>query len=276
MTESQKMYLGTTPLNITYLGDLGVVSRYNAIDPDVRAFLDVTGITNTTIENALEDLVGTMKTDGVWSKLLAIYPFVGGTATTNKYNLKDPQDTNGAYRIDFQSNFTFASTGVTGDGTGPARTFLNPSTDLSQNSFSVAMYSRTNSDSTAYDFGATDGSSGISVQSKNSSTFSVRGATSSEITQSNNTSAGWFSVKRTTSGVFQFQPQQYGLGGFFNSTALSTTLPNEELYFGGLSSSNYSTREYAWLSIGDGLTNDEITNLGDAVIQFQTDLSRNV
>ena len=29
----------------------------------------------------------------------AIYPFVGGTATTHKFNLKDPADINAAFRL---------------------------------------------------------------------------------------------------------------------------------------------------------------------------------
>lgn len=277
MAETQKMYLGGTEVSTTYVGDTGAITSYVTIDPDVRAFLNATGITDSTTQIALENLVNSLKTNNLWTKLLAIYPFVGGTATTNKYNLKDARDLDAAYRIDFQSNFTFASTGVTGDGTGPARTFLNPSTDLSQNSFSVGMYSRTNSDSSAYDFGATNGTSGISIQSKNSSTYKVRGATSSEISQGSiTTSAGWFSVKRTTSSAFQFQTAGMGVGSHYNSNTTSAALPNEEMYFGGLSGSNYSTREYAWLSIGDGLDNTENANLQTAVIAFQTALSRNV
>lgn len=276
MAETQKMYLGVTEVSTTYFGDTGAVVGYKNLDDAVVEFVAATGITDLTIIDSLQTLVVSLKNNNIWDKLLAIYPFVGGTSTTNKYNLKDARDLDAAYRIDFQSNFSFASTGVTGNGLGSARTFLNPSIDLSQNSFSVVMYSRTNSDNTSYDFGATNGTSGISAQSRNGGRMYVRGATSIEIDGASSSSAGLFYVRRTASSSFQFKPANFSLGGEFNGTITSTTLPNEEMYFGGLSGSNYSTREYAWLSIGDGLTSTEAINLGNAVITFQTDLSRNV
>jgi hypothetical protein len=86
-----------------------------AYDADVCAFLAATGITDPTIGSALNTLVGSLKADGIWAACDAIYPFVGGTATTNKYNLKDPQDLNAAYRLSFYGNWTFSSDGAYAD-----------------------------------------------------------------------------------------------------------------------------------------------------------------
>jgi hypothetical protein len=69
-----------------------------ALDPDAQAFLTATGITDPTITSAINTLVISLKNDGVWSRMVAIYPFVGGTADTHKYNLKNPQDTDAAFR----------------------------------------------------------------------------------------------------------------------------------------------------------------------------------
>ena len=94
--------------------------KFNAggggLDPDAQAFLTATGITDPTIEGAINTLVIDLKAASLWTKMYAIYPFVGGTSTTCKYNLVDPQDTNAAFRIDFAGSWTFTSSGVQGGG----------------------------------------------------------------------------------------------------------------------------------------------------------------
>ena len=74
-------------------------------DSDANAFLTATGITNPTIASAICTLVTSMKADGTWAKCSAIYPFVGGTATTHKFNLKNPADTNAAFRLSFSGGW---------------------------------------------------------------------------------------------------------------------------------------------------------------------------
>ena len=66
-------------------------------DTDALAFLSAAAITDATITSAICGLVTSMKNDGTWAKCNAIYPFVGGTAITHKFNLKNPLDTNAAF-----------------------------------------------------------------------------------------------------------------------------------------------------------------------------------
>jgi hypothetical protein len=70
-------------------------------DPDVLAFVAASGVTDNTQKSAVNTLVTSLKEYSVWTKLNAIYPFVGGTATTHKWNLKDPRDLDAAYRLEF-------------------------------------------------------------------------------------------------------------------------------------------------------------------------------
>jgi len=107
-----------------------------AYDADVCAFLAATGITDATIGSALNTLVGSLKSSGIWSACDAIYPFVGGTATTNKYNLKDPRDLDAAYRLAFNGNWTFSSSGANADtnaDTDYADTYWIPSAHTNDN-----------------------------------------------------------------------------------------------------------------------------------------------
>jgi hypothetical protein len=59
-------------------------------DADAIAFLTAAGITDPTITSAICTLVTSMKANGTWTKLIAIYPFCGSTASEQKWNLKDP------------------------------------------------------------------------------------------------------------------------------------------------------------------------------------------
>ena len=86
-------------------------------DPDAQAFINAAGITGTTQQSAINTLVVSLKANNIWTKFDAIYPMVGGTATTHKFNLKNPADTNAAYRLSFVGGWTHSSTGALPNGT---------------------------------------------------------------------------------------------------------------------------------------------------------------
>ena len=80
-------------------------------DPDAQAFITATGISGADAD-AINQLVIDLKDYLLWDLIDAFYPFIGGTSTSCKYNLKDPQDTDGAYRMSFNGSWTFNSSGV--------------------------------------------------------------------------------------------------------------------------------------------------------------------
>lgn len=111
-------------------------------DPALN-FINAAGITDPTQIAAITALVASAQANGWWDKCKAIYPFVGGTANSHKYNLKDPRDANDAFRLTFYGNFTHSSTGIKGDGsTAWAQTYLVPSTSLSLTSTALSYYTR--------------------------------------------------------------------------------------------------------------------------------------
>jgi hypothetical protein len=106
-----------------------IVAASVVFDTDAQAFITAAGITNPTQQNAINTLVVGMKADNIWTKMNAIYPFVGGTATTHKWNLKDPRDLDAAYRLQFFGGWTHNSNGIQGDGSsGYANTFAATNT----------------------------------------------------------------------------------------------------------------------------------------------------
>jgi len=84
----------------------------NQFDPDAGAFINATGIGGIQAE-AINNLVQQLKAGGVWERLIALYPFVGGNAQSCKFNLINPQDTNAAYRLTFAGTWTFDANGAT-------------------------------------------------------------------------------------------------------------------------------------------------------------------
>lgn len=141
------------------LADWEAIQRYNQAlgravpgDVDVVDFVaavegDGTDLTAAEIK-AVDDLVAGYKSNGTWAKYDAIYPFVGGTASAHKYNLKDPRDLDAAYRLQYVATVTHDDKGATGNGTsGYSDThYANPSF----NDFAMSVYvnsdASTNSD----------------------------------------------------------------------------------------------------------------------------------
>jgi hypothetical protein len=76
--------------------------------PLTTAFLAATGITDATIETALEDLETGLTTYGLGSKMVALYPMVGGTSDTTKYNFMDTS----AFIIGWTGSVVFDNNGV--------------------------------------------------------------------------------------------------------------------------------------------------------------------
>jgi hypothetical protein len=141
-------YLGENLIKYVALGDRLVASNpftFADVDPDAQTFINVTGISGSNA-TAINNLVVSLKNENLWNNLFAIYPMVGGTATTHKYNLKDPQDTNGAYRLNFQGGWTHNSSGAKPDGVSGtyADTFLIPNGLLTSTASSISYFSFTN------------------------------------------------------------------------------------------------------------------------------------
>jgi hypothetical protein len=105
-------------------------------------FITAAGLTNKTHLSAISYLSSNLISTGLYDKLVAIYPMVGGSLGSHIYNLKNPVDSNTAYRLSFYGGVTHNSTGsLFGGVDGYANTFLSASSiDLSQDSTSMWFY----------------------------------------------------------------------------------------------------------------------------------------
>src|SRR5690349_23782913 len=136
---------------MTILSTLGASSEQ--YDSDAQALIDAAAISNLTQKNAINQLVLDLKAAGIWNRMVAIYPFIGGTASSHKWNLKDPRDVDAAKRLTFSGSWTHSDNGALPDGsTGYANTYINFNQDVPQYSLHGSYYSRTNTAPGAGDY----------------------------------------------------------------------------------------------------------------------------
>jgi hypothetical protein len=249
----------------------------SVIDPDAQAFLNATGITNQTIVDAINTLVVDLKTNNIWDDMLAIYPMVGGTATTNKYNLKDPQDTNGAFRLNFVGGWTHNSSGSKPDGVAGtyADTFLNASSSLTPSTGSFSYYSFTDSPGDIVEIGVND-----NAAATNESLLALRysGAQFGFYSQLGGSggavadSKGFGIVNRTTNVELWRDGTRV-----LNQAGSVASMPNRTFYLGaqnnGTNSYRNSNRGCSFSHIGYTLSSP--STFTTIVNTFQTSLSRN-
>jgi hypothetical protein len=259
------------------------VGTQTVSDADAQAFVNAAVIEDQVQATAINTLVTDLKGYGIWTKMKAIYPFVGGTSSTHKWNLKDPRDLDAAFRLVFNGGWTHSSNGATPNGTNAySDTKLNAST-LTASDSHVSFYSRTNSEGTYFDIGASSSNSLqlISIYGRLSGNAigDIGLYTTSRISVSVANSQGFYNVKRTATNNLKLFKNGVEIGS--NTSNDTTSLPNRTISLSAVITSGatyqqFSDRECAFASIGDGLTDTEAANFYTAVQAYQTTLSRNV
>ena len=270
--------------NSMFLATHGILARTasgGGIDPDAQAFITAASITDPTQQAAINTLVVDLKGYNVWSKMKALYPIVGGTAATHKWNLKDPRDLDAAFRLTFATGWTHSSTGMTPTNSYADSKFI-PSTNLGVNSNSLGYYSGTNLSETIAD--PTNMGAFISVTQamtlvKPNTALATR-LNGSGISYSTTIMRGLFSGSRQSSTLtdIYLNGSQVGTG---NSGG---TLPNNNVLLGTISidpSSNpygagYVKNDFRFAYLSDGLDDTQMANLYTAVQAYQTTLGRQV
>jgi hypothetical protein len=255
--------------------DNGLYSSDIGFDIDANRFIIAAEITSPIQKIALTYLVKNLKSLNIWSKLIAIYPFIGGTATTHKFNLKNPRDLNAAFRLTFLGGWTHSQNGALPNGTNAnADTYINVVSHLSQNNLHFSIYSRSNTTSNSVSiWNQTTGGNPCQLYTRFSNNFYSRvndsGATGPVTT--NNDSRGFFISNRVSS----IETRNFINKNLFIGSHPSTgTVSNSFTLAGG--SIMFDNRQYAFSTFGQGLTDTDAVNLYNIVQNYQTLLGRQV
>lgn len=249
----------------------------DGIDPEARAFLVATGtISDPTITSAINTLVVGLKDEGIWDLMSAIYPVVGGTANAHKYNLKNPLDTDAAYRMIFSSGWTHSSNGMTPNGAAYANTFMIPVSVVTSNSASLSIYTKTNTNETAFDMGISGGGSETYLN------WRAGGNRFAAV----NSGGGIYNTTTDTKGLLMnnrrnsTEVEIYYRQSLFQTINLSAGVPSSfyPIYIGARNVNNtpefFSTKQIAFAHYGLGLTQAQALNYANLVQEFQTELGR--
>ena len=248
-------------------------------DTASRSFFTATSITDTVQMRAINDLVISLKKDSLWDKFLAIYPMIGGSASTTKWNLKDPRDDDAAYRLTFFGNPVFSPTGVLFPTTADyADSHLVDTAMGGYNNSAISYYSRTQNSISGYDMGCTDGAypyNELSIYSNAADTSNSADNTewfgyNPNLNTPNTT--GLFMISSTDSDVKRYRNGvvvgAYGQPPHNSYTDLTILIGTSRV------TSRPGQKECALATIGNGLTDAQALDFYNIVQAFETKLNR--
>jgi hypothetical protein len=265
-----KLVQGQTPTQLGLIGSLAF-----AFDSDAVLFFDritaAGGTLTQTEKEATSQLVIDMKASGIWSTMFAVYPMVGSSSAACAQNLK-----NTSYVGTFGGSWTFASTGVTGNGTN---TYMDTKFNTSNFNFNgqISAYTRTiqtvlTAKTLIGDINNSDGTTSL-ISESSSMTAAIRSTFGSR----NNTLLGnrrglWMATRTGTTLKTFYNGVQSG-------TSTTTTSNNGFglIYLGASGTGIFNSNlEFSLATIGDGLTDTQASDFYTAVQAFQTTLGRQV
>ncbi len=244
-----------------------------------------TGITST-VSAATRTLFTSLVSNGLYNKMTAMYPMLGGVSASAKFNALNPVDTNGAYRLTFNGGWTFNASGATPNGSnGYAKTYLTGNT-INRYSQHMSFYSSTQQTGNIQDMGCRSGSGGGGTYSElvicltafggNFRSYNINSIGLGNDTTANTGTTGYFVSSRET----DTKSYMYKNGSLDQSGTTTTNGTIAFDFFIGATNDNgsplaYSSRRCSFASIGTGLTPAEITTLSTIINTWATAISRN-
>jgi hypothetical protein len=260
-----------------------IASQIVSVDPDWLAYYNrviaAGGSLSTTEQNATKTLVADLKSAGIWSAMKAIYPMVGASAAACAQNLKSASFTGS-----FTSGWTFASTGVTPNGTSAyMNTGLNANSNLTRSNHHISFYSRTQNSSGNYwniggEISPAISDLGVYFNAVSNKVF-LSGSYPAYAAYTNITNTLGLHIGAHTSSTSQ---KLYQNSSLLATNTISNTfaMPNLNYWIGAANNNGVvglpAPHQCAFASIGDGLDDTQASNFYTAVQAFQTTLSRQV
>lgn len=254
----------------------------NSADSDATNYTNISS--NSSFSSAIQLLFVDLKNTGLYFKIQAFYPFLGTTQAQHKWNAKNPQDTNAAFRLVFSGGGTHSNLGYQCNGTNAyANTFFAPSSVQNVNSNGLTVVVGTNNATTQNDvveigsFNSVTQAS-ILTSKSNNTTFRRQSRMNGEsVLQDNqNDAKGIFTAVRQSATVSKL---------FRNSTQIASgnsggNLPTQNIFIGNLNingtayASGWSNQRVQFVAIHEGLTDTEVQTLHTIIDAFETAIGR--
>lgn len=253
-------------------------------DSDAVAYLNAIvsagGTVDATMSAATNTLVVDLKTAGLWTLIDAAYPFLGGISASCKYNIKNPTDTDGAYRMTFAGSWTINSSGVKPTSKSSANygnSYWTPYGNLGDRNTSHHYYRYINGvNNVGCDYAGVASPYTMLGACSQLEWFDGGGSLSGGglVVGTPGYSQG---LSRTASNLASFYRKlSGGSWGLFSSITTVATQSSNSMYIGAINGANFPEEmRYAFLSYGQGLTQTQMGDLDTIVTTFNTTLGRN-
>jgi hypothetical protein len=235
------------------------------------------GTLDATMSGATRQLFNDLFVAGLWSKIDAFYPLLGGNSSGGQaVNAKSP----GTFNMTWNGGITFSTNGVLSNGsTGYGNTGYVEATNGTSNSVHLGLYTTTD-----VNFGTGNNGDMGAFDGTDYTAFNVRRAGNAEgglqsgfnYSASNVPSNGMnLFVRPSSSQIIAYRNGASRGTQTINSTGLVGTRPHFVMSVNSNGTpATPTTRQYNFFTIGKSLTPTEVSNYSTAVINFNTTLGR--
>lgn len=245
-------------------------------DADAQAYMTAIPALTTKEKGAIDSLVKMFKANSLWTRVNAIYPFLGASADNCKWNLKNPQDLDAAFRLVFTGGVTYAADGITGNGsTGVANTFFNPINVYASGQMSIGIFSNTDITGTFSDMGALSGATqyvqiyakfgGVYYGQVNTQNASQTGSTLNSI--------GWYFANRVSNSDVYIQKDNVQALTTGGTASYAATVNNNIRIMAQTNTAGnaalFSPRKYSFAFIGGNFSQAEATTIYNIITTYK-------
>lgn len=264
---------------------LSTSTTNNSEDADAFNYAYISN--NLSYFTAINTLFTSLKSNSLYTKIHAMYLFLGTTSTQHKWNAKNPVDTNASFRLVFSGSGTFSNNGYQLNGTNAyANTFLSPSVTQSINNAGITVVVGTNNTPAA--------DNAVEIGSQKTSpfeTFAIRRRNGSgrnqlisnlRLINPSSTVGGDTDARGITTAVLQSNTSsKLFLNGSVVSTittANSGSMPAVNYFIGALSFTGspfyYSNQRIQTTMIHEGFSDAEVGTLYTIIDTFENAVGR--
>lgn len=253
-----------------------VTTTNYAYETDAQSAIATVGITEEFQKEAVHTIISKLKTDGIWTKLKILNLRVGNTASQQKWNYKDLRDLDVAFRYVYNGSWRHDNKGARTLATSYANTFLNLSAQGMNGNFALGNYvtERHLNFGDKHSIGAWSTTNNwVSFDHQNDIRVRAYGNPYTSLPFVKTYQAGFIAMSINGTVLKAFHEDRMVTG-----VTAGTSVPTVNLWEGCLNYNNTAygaTRAtYGTSFVSLGLTDTEMTNLKNAVTQFETDMFR--
>ena len=241
-------------------------------DAYISAVIAAGGTTDVTIDAAVDTLFVDLKAAGVYSKLVAFYPLIGGIAASNLINANG----NTSYDLSLFGGWVHNTDGMLSNGSDTyGDTSIIPATTLSATDNHSSVLFKDGGGSNGYDG---SGPAPYFIQGVKTALEAFNGSAIMSGLGSIPPLGKAFLINVKENNTSAFAAGDFNGGGYSvksTKTNAATTIPTNSWTIGKVNPSGFYTKAQYWfVTIGNGMTQTEANDLYDVIDAFATAVGR--